>query len=63
MEYIKNQRISLAKQLLVRPYDSVSDIGIACGYPDEKYFSRLFKKSEGMTPTQYRKANSPEYEK
>jgi len=60
MEYIKRQRIRLAKELLVRPYDSISDIGIACGYSDEKYFSRLFKKSEGMTPTQYRKLNSPE---
>lgn len=60
MEYIKKQRIMLAKELLVRPYDSVCDIGAACGYPDEKYFSRLFKKSEGMTPTQYRKLNSPE---
>lgn len=60
MEYIKKQRIMLAKAMLIRPYDTVSDIGIACGYPDEKYFSRLFKKSEGMTPTQYRKANSPD---
>ena len=60
MEYIKRQRIALAKEMLIRPYDSISDIGIACGYSDEKYFSRLFKKSEGMTPTQYRKLNSPE---
>ncbi len=62
MEYIKKQRILLAKELLVRPYDAVKDIGIACGYPDEKYFSRLFKKSEGMTPTQYRKLNYNEEE-
>lgn len=62
MEYIKKQRIRLAKEMLVRPYDSVCDIGAACGYPDEKYFSRLFKKSEGMTPTQYRKLNSPNQE-
>ncbi len=60
MEYIKQQRIQLAKELLVRPYDSVRDIGSACGYPDEKYFSRLFKKSEGITPSQYRKENLAE---
>ena len=63
MEYIKRQRIQLAKEMLIRPYDTVSDIAIACGYPDEKYFSRLFKKSEGITPTQYRRANSPDYNK
>ena len=63
MEYIKRQRIHLAKEMLIRPYDSISDIGASCGYPDEKYFSRLFKKSEGMTPTQYRKLNSPDYGK
>ncbi len=57
MEYIKRQRMYLAKELLIRPYDTIREIGVACGYPDEKYFSRLFKKSEGVTPTQYRKAN------
>ncbi len=57
MEYIKTQRIYLAKELLVRPYDTIREIALACGYPDEKYFSRLFKKSEGVTPTQYRRAN------
>ncbi|MBQ3054349.1 MAG: helix-turn-helix transcriptional regulator [Clostridia bacterium] len=54
MEYIKRQRIFMAKELLMRPYDSVRDIGVACGYTDEKYFARLFKKAEGITPTQYR---------
>ena len=35
---------------------SVSAIAHTCGFPDEKYFMRLFKKQEGMTPGQYRQA-------
>ena len=32
------------------------EIAWQCGFPDEKYFMRLFRETEGMTPTAYRNA-------
>ena len=33
---------------------SIKDVGIACGYTDSNYFSRVFKRITGYTPTEYR---------
>ena len=33
---------------------SVKDICVQVGYSDPNYFSRIFKKAVGMTPTEYR---------
>ena len=33
---------------------SVIDIAVACGFDDQSYFSKVFKKYTGMTPKQYR---------
>lgn len=58
--YINKTRISVAKNLLSSrrsmPVYQVADI---CGFSDEKHFMKLFKRFEGMTPTQYRNAFSP----
>lgn len=32
----------------------MKEIAFACGYEDSKYFSRLFRQREGMSPRQYR---------
>lgn len=44
-----------AKYLLYQTNLSVSEIAIQVGYYDQSYFSRIFKKHEGLTPVQYRK--------
>lgn len=56
--YITLHRINAAKNLLTTPLTKYSTKSIAymCGFKDEKYFLRLFKKMEGMTPKQYRNA-------
>lgn len=55
--YVNHIRLSAAKNLLCQgEFLSVSAIAHTCGFPDEKYFMRLFKKQEGMTPGQYRQA-------
>ncbi|WP_100407317.1 AraC family transcriptional regulator [Bacillus solitudinis] len=55
-EYIHLIKISKAKDLLTRTEQSVKDISNAVGIIDEKYFMRLFKSYEKLTPSEYRKA-------
>jgi len=55
-EYINLVKISKAKDLLTRTSRSVKEISERVGVADEKYFMRMFKKYESMTPTEYRKA-------
>ncbi|KUJ63906.1 DNA-binding protein [Flavobacteriaceae bacterium CRH] len=44
-----------AKYLLFQTTLSVSEIAVQVGHEDHSYFSRFFKKQEGITPVQYRK--------
>jgi AraC-like DNA-binding protein len=55
-EYIHLMKISKAKDMLTRSTRSIKYISDKIGIHDEKYFMRLFKKYENMTPTEYRKA-------
>lgn len=54
LDYINNERIKLAKQLLGNPQNSVNAVSIQCGFNDVNYFIRLFKKTEGITPRAYK---------
>lgn len=49
------QRISLAKGLLKQTQDSVAKIGETAGFGNASHFIRIFKKTVGLTPNQYRK--------
>ena len=53
-DYLTNVRITKAKELLRVPQLTVKDITYRVGYMDPNYFTRVFKKSEGITPTEYR---------
>jgi len=55
-EYIHALKLSKAKDLLAHTRQSVKEIAYAVGIADEKYFMRLFKKYEKITPTEFRKA-------
>ncbi len=55
IEYIMQQRMELAKKLLLHTNDSISAICEQIGVSDTSYFCRVFKKSTGTTPTKYRK--------
>ncbi|MCD9021149.1 helix-turn-helix domain-containing protein [Cohnella silvisoli] len=55
-EYIHALKLSIAKDLLAHTRQSVKEIAYAVGIGDEKYFMRLFKKYEKITPTEFRKA-------
>jgi len=53
--YIKNYRLEKAKKLLIGTELRVFEIAHRCGYSDAKYFSRIFKETEGIHPLDYRK--------
>ncbi|MDD7317301.1 MAG: response regulator [Prevotella sp.] len=55
--YIREFRILFAKQMLKNTNSSITDIYIQCGFDSPSYFSKIFKQSTGMTPTEYRKKN------
>jgi len=54
IEYLTKIRIDKAKQLLNNKELSIKEICVAVGYGDPNYFSRIFKKYSGRTPTEYR---------
>ncbi len=54
IDYLTNIRIEKAKELLMDKELSMKEICIKVGYGDPNYFSRIFKKCEGKTPTDYR---------
>ena len=54
LQYINGVRLQEAKNLLSNTDRSISEIACASGFSDEKYFMRLFKREESVTPTQYR---------
>jgi two-component system response regulator YesN len=55
LEYLTQIRITHAKILLRTTDISVTAVGNKVGYQDPNYFSRVFRKNEGITPSQYRR--------
>lgn len=59
-KYLTNYRMNKAKELLRCTGKRSSVISMEVGYKDPHYFSYLFKKTQGMTPTQYRGGKTSE---
>lgn len=53
--YIQQKRIEKAKILIAETEASIAEISMEVGYTDHSYFSRVFKRSTGKTPWEYRK--------
>jgi len=54
MEYLTKVRMEEAKKLLRHPQLNVVQVADRVGYSDPSYFTKVFKKSEGVTPTEFR---------
>ena len=54
--YLNEYRVNKARQLILDPRLSLKDIGAAVGYSDANYFTRVFKRLTGQTPSEYRMA-------
>jgi len=57
-EYLTEYRIAKAKELLKNTNLNVKEIAYSLNFTDYRYFSKLFKKMEGLKPTEYRKMYS-----
>ena len=61
-EFVLDQRLSLARRLLLGPsnrHRKISDLAYACGFSDLSYFNRTFKRRFGATPSDVQAATSP----
>ncbi len=54
-DFIHQERIALAKRHLQNPVLNIKEIAWSCGFTDQGYFTRLFKRLTGETPKTFRK--------
>ena len=54
IDHINENRIKRARELLRTSDTTIREISYECGFSDEKYFSRVFKRYCDMTPTEFR---------
>jgi AraC-like DNA-binding protein len=52
--YINRYRVNQAKILLSETFKSITEIALDVGFSDSSYFSRVFRRETGMSPTDYR---------
>ena len=55
LAYLTNIRMEKAKKLLLSTSLSIAEVAEQTGYGDYRVFTKVFKKSEGSTPSQYRR--------
>lgn len=57
MEYLIQYRLNQSKKLLLETNMTITDICQQCGFSDSAYFGKVFRKSYGMTPSEYRSSS------
>jgi two-component system, response regulator YesN len=57
LDYVTRKRLDEAQRLLREQILSIKEVGAAVGYTDQNYFSRVFRRLTGMTPSAYRRAH------
>lgn len=57
--FLQKLRLEAATDLLLRTDLSVGEITGRCGYPDQSAFTRQFRQTVGLTPTEYRRLYRP----
>ena len=62
VEYLTEKRMERAKELLRYSGKRSSEVAYEVGYRDPRYFSFLFKKTQGCTPSSYRAGNGDGHE-
>ncbi|MGV3487589.1 MAG: response regulator [Tuberibacillus sp.] len=54
-DYIMHKRIEKAKELLTMTALKTYEVASIVGYQDQRYFSQIFRKATGLTPSEYRR--------
>jgi len=54
ISYLNHYRLSIAADRLIETSQAINEIGYSVGFNDALYFSKLFKKTYGSTPKEYR---------
>ena len=57
VHYINLTRCENAKVMLCESGASIAQVATLCGFSDQSYFTRVFRATTGLSPTQYRKEN------
>lgn len=63
LEFITNERLWLAKELLVNTGYPINRVADTVGYGNYSYFTKIFKRNVGMTPQAYRQAHEQDAKK
>ncbi|MCB0376344.1 MAG: helix-turn-helix transcriptional regulator, partial [Sinomicrobium sp.] len=53
-QYLRSYRLANAKKLLKTTGLSITAIALECGFSHHNYFSRIFKRETGLSPSDYR---------
>lgn len=53
IDFINQERITLAKRLLQNPRKQIKDVYMECGFNSLSYFIRMFKRKEKISPREY----------
>ncbi|WP_248926818.1 helix-turn-helix domain-containing protein [Paenibacillus hamazuiensis] len=61
LEYLTTVRVEKAKELLMNPKLKIYEVSVRVGYQDSRYFSQIYRKYTGETPTEFRKRLGIEY--
>ncbi|MCD7818331.1 MAG: AraC family transcriptional regulator [Lachnospiraceae bacterium] len=62
-DYILQQKLQLAKHLLVTTDITITELSYSIGFSSSNYFSSVFRKLTGCTPTEYRAENGDYHRK
>lgn len=54
-EFIEKEKLAYARRLLCDTDKSVLEVALDCGFSDHSYFTKRFRESVGVVPTEYRR--------
>ena len=57
IDFLNTYRLEVSRRLLCATQESISDIALACGFNHLSYYSKLFQRKYGSTPSEWRRTN------